>query len=259
MIDIHSHILPGVDDGSKSLEDSMEIAKIYLSQGINSVIATPHYIEGEGYNTYQENLKVLENLNKKIKENSINFEIMLGNEVYITPNIIDLLDKGHISTLNSSRYLLIEFPMFDIPLYTEEIIYELKLRGITPIIAHPERNRKIVEDPNILFEFITKGALAQTNTESLLGMYGQAIKDTAEILLTHDMIHFIATDAHSKRRRAPRLKKCIGQIISLVGQERFKELTEINPQAVVNNEDIDVYNPVKYRKKWSFKSLFGVK
>ncbi len=145
----------------------------------------------------------MERLREAIYQEGLDFEIYLGNEIYIAMDIFTLLENKKVATLNDSRYILLEFPMLDMPIFVENLIYNLLLKGYVPVIAHPERNKKIIDDPNILYNLINKGALAQLNLPSLEGKYGDKVRITVEILLKYNMIHFIGTDAHSKNERSP--------------------------------------------------------
>src|SRR5699024_3168197 len=147
-------------------------------------------------NSLEDNKIALENLKRELNKRDLDLGVFLGNEVYISMDIMENIFKGTLSTLNNTRYLLLEFSMYDIPLYIESLLYEMQLQGIVPIIAHPERNAKIIGDPNILYNFIENGALAQLNIPSIEGKYGSRVKETAEILLTHGMVHFLGTDTH---------------------------------------------------------------
>lgn len=253
MLDIHSHILPGVDDGSDSMEESIEMARIYLDNGINKVIATPHYIEGIENKCKDENKIVLGQLREELLKSGLDLDVFLGNEIYTTMDMIDYLEEGKVATLNDSKYILIEFPMFDIPLYVDDLIYELLLKGYVPIIAHPERNKNIIGDPNILYDFIEKGALAQLNLPSIQGRYGKNIKSTGEILLKHNMIHFVGTDAHSKNKRSPNVKSSLEMLKTLVDSKTYEKLTYLNGLNVLNNQDIVIKSPIRYEKS---KNLF---
>ncbi len=256
MLDIHSHILPNVDDGSRDMEESIEMARIYLDNGVDKVIATPHYIEGAENSTKDENLRALEKLRETLSNNGLDLKVYLGNEVYFTMEIINYLKEGKVSTLNDSRYILLELPMYDMPLYTEDLIYELLLNGYIPIIAHPERNLKIMENPNILYELIIQGALAQLNLPSIEGSYGSRVKDTGEILLKHNMIHFVGTDAHSQNKRAPNVEKSLDILNGIVDQKTYKNITYLNGLKIINNEEIMVEGPKKYEgEKNSFAFL----
>lgn len=253
MIDIHSHIIQGVDDGSKDLEMSLDMARIYLENGISKVIGTPHYIEKDE-KALDKNIKALDILRKELKDKNIPLEVYLGNEVYISMDILkDLRDK-RITTLNGSRYILIEFPMREIPIYSENIIYELLLEGYIPIIAHPERYIKIQEDPNILLDFLEKGALAQLNLPSLGGLYGDRIKETAQILLDHKMIQFVGSDSHTNRRRSPKLKEYLEILKELITSQLYEEIVYKNASNVLEDTEFICPEAIEYKKK---KTLFG--
>lgn len=257
IIDIHSHIIPEIDDGSKDMDMSMEMAKLYVENGITKVIATPHYIKKSSMSSeYKDNLEKIKLLRQELKKKNIDLEVYLGNEVYISNNILEDLKNEKITTLNKSRYILIEFPMMDIPISAEEIFYEIQIEGYIPILAHPERNYKVIEDPNILYNFIKKGCLVQMNIPSLEGKYGKDIKTTAERLVSCDMIHFIGADSHSSIRRTPNISRGLEELKKLVGEEKYKDICINNPTNVLNNKDIKILEPKEYKKEFSFTNLF---
>lgn len=249
IIDVHSHILPKVDDGSEDIGMSIEMAKMYLENGIKKVIATPHYIEGSMDNSLEGNILGLERLKKGLYKEGLELEVFLGNEIYVSMDIFKYLDKERVSTLNNTRYVLLELPMYDIPLYMEDLLYEIQLKGLIPIIAHPERNTKIIENPNILYKYIEKGALAQLNLPSLENRYGSQVKSTAVTLLKHNMIHFIGTDAHTNRHRSPNVKKGIKLLRNILSQEDFNNITYRNAQNLLDNKILNIKEPVKYKAK----------
>lgn len=255
MIDIHSHILPYADDGSRDMKMSVEMAEMYLKSGINTVIATPHYIGGITAPSVDNNRETLEKLRKELFKEGLDLEVFLGNEAYISMNLIRDIEEEKLLTLNGTRYIVIELPMFDIPLYVENMIYGLLLKGYIPIIAHPERNTKIMEDPNILYNYINKGALVQLNLPSLEGRYGSKIKGTAEIFIEHKMIHFVGTDAHTNRGRSPMVNKALEILGILVSKEDFEKLTYGNARLLLDDKIIDIKSPIRYRGK---KGLLGI-
>lgn len=254
MLDLHTHILPRADDGAKDIDEAIEMARQCVENGIDTIVATPHYIEKDNSSSLVDNMFALDSFKKELEEEKIDLNVYLGNEIYVAPDIVDKLKGKRISTLNNSRYVLMEMPMFDIPIYMENVIYELLIKGYVPIIAHPERNAKIIESPNILYEFISKGALAQLNLPSLEGRYGEKVKRTAEIFITHRMIHFVGTDAHSPRVRSPRVEKGLSILRSLVNEEEYERLTYINGMRAIENKEIFVDAPKKYEEK---KKLFS--
>lgn len=236
--DIHCHILSYTDDGAKDAEESIKMAASASANGVQSIIATPHYIEGLKYNNALTNQIALEELNKELIKRGIRINILLGNEVFITQNIFELIQAKEITTLNKSRYVLVELPRTYIPIFTKELIQELGSKGITPIIAHPERNLNIIDDVNILHCFIQYGALAQLNLSSIQGRYGNEVRDTARKLLKNDMIHFIAGDAHSNRGIMPNRIKISKLISNAISANQLDKLLYENPLKVIDDEII---------------------
>lgn len=257
MYDMHCHILPEVDDGASSFEEAIKMAIMAKENGIKAIFATPHYIEGVGYKDSIHNKEVLKKLNLELEKRQVDINIYLGCEVYSAPNLLRLLEEEQITTLNYSRYMLVELPMYDIPIYIETMIYNLKLKGITPIIAHPERNAKIMDDPNILYTFVSKGALAQLNLPSLLGMYGERVKETTEILVKHDMIHFVGTDAHRPGKRYYDIDNAIDILNNLIGREKTSRITTVNPESIITGINIEIDEPKPYKPKKGLKRLLG--
>lgn len=257
MIDIHCHILPCLDDGARNMEEAVEMARIAYSEGITKIVATPHYIEDEICpSRYEINHKIKE-LQVVLKSENIEIEILTGNEVYLT-NFLPLhIKRGNVTTINNTQYILIEFPMFNIPIYTEDVIYNLKLVGITPIIAHPERYRYVIENPNILIKYIDMGALCQINSGSITGKFGKEALKTSKVLISHDMVHFVASDGHASRIRAPKLKRAYEKVMDLYGKEKSEELFKINPQKIIEGKDIDMEEPKKIGQKNKITSFFN--
>ena len=177
MVDIHSHILNNIDDGSKSIEESIRILKEYEKINITDVVLTPHYVyEGNYIIQNKEKEKLFNELKKNVQKEKININLYLGNEVYACDNVIDLLNENKISTINNSKYLLIEFPIYVEDKQQFNIIYNIVLSGYIPIIAHPERYKYVVKNFDILNEYINLGALLQINKDSLFGKYGKEAK-----------------------------------------------------------------------------------
>lgn len=233
--DIHSHILYGIDDGSKTIEQSINILKKCEQEGISKMILTPHYIENTDYNkNNQEKNELFNILKEEAKKQNINIELYLGNEVYASDNIEELIQKKEIATLNNSRYMLIEFPLLNENLNDINIIYNLKLSNITPIIAHPERYEYITIDK--IIEYIKMGALIQINEGSLLNYYGKKAKKIAKQLLKNRLVHFIGSDIHriDDVNNQLNIKKKMIKYSNLNYYLWIKE----NANKVINNEEI---------------------
>ncbi|MTI67206.1 MAG: capsular biosynthesis protein [Firmicutes bacterium] len=243
MYDMHCHIVPKVDDGADSFETSIKMIKIAKRNGFKGIFATPHYVDNTTYNNTKLIKENFLKLKDKIKKEGLDIDIYIGNEVYVVPNLIKLFEKGFIYTLNNSRYMLIEFPMLDNPYFIESLIYDLKVKGIVPIIAHPERYKMITNNPNVLFKLIKQGALVQINLPSLKGSYGPIIKDTAKKLIEHNMIHFVGTDAHSFNIRTPNVEKPFKILKSHLDNKKLKKILYENPKAVINDKEIKIWEP----------------
>ncbi len=254
MVDMHSHILWDIDDGAESLEQSLSMAAIAVEQGIDTTVVTPHCIDEENLESFAR--KVLEKcqkLQQAIDQRDIPLNIVPGTEVYMDPSILEMpgLDK---LTIGNTNYILVEMPMGEVPRYAEDFLYHLQLKGYTPIIAHPERNRQIIEEPNILARFIDMGSLTQINTGSISGFFGSIVQQTAEILLTHNMGHLLGTDAHSDRRRGPYMKQAVELLYEWLGQSRADNIIHKNPKTILEVDVLAVDPPTKYRPR---KRLFN--
>ena len=235
MIDFHSHILPGIDDGSRNLEQSISMVNEAKEVGFTKIISTSHYME----NYYECDVEKRKQLIKQLQGEVQDIELYLGNEIYITNNIIELLKNGKASSINNTRYVLFEFPLITTkPMNDKEIIYRLVENGYIPIIAHPERYPFIQENPEYLFELEDMGALFQANYGSIIGMYGLKAKRTLKILLRNNLISFFGSDVHRPEQVYNKIPKIIKKLKKIISDEEFEVFTEINPQKVLNNEEI---------------------
>lgn len=240
-VDIHSHILYGIDDGSKSLEESIEIIKEHIKMGFTDIAVTPHYIENSKYITNNEEKEnILKTLKNELKKQNIKINLYIGNEVYINNNIEELLNQNEISTINNTKYLLIELPMQNKIKNISEIIYELRIKGIIPIIAHPERYEYVQKDINYVDKLIEEGALLQSNYASILGMYGEKSKKALKKLIKQNKILILSTDVHYPNSKIYfNMDKIRKKLSKLIGEEKLKELTTTNPKKIIKNEKLE--------------------
>ena len=235
MIDFHSHILPGIDDGSKTLEQSILMVNEAKEAGFTKIISTSHYMQGYYECDKERRKQLLSQVQDKVQ----GIELYLGSEIYITNDIIQLLKNGQASSINNTRYVLFEFPLINTkPMNDKEVIYRLIENGYIPIIAHPERYPFIQENPDYLFELEEMGALFQANYGSIIGMYGLKAKKTLKILLKNNLISFLGSDVHRNGQIYNKMEKVIKKLKKIISDEKFNEITEINPQKVLNNENI---------------------
>ncbi|NLM75913.1 MAG: capsular biosynthesis protein [Clostridiaceae bacterium] len=249
MTDIHCHILPGLYDGAPDYEAALEMIRIAEKEGVGCIVATPHCIDFPDEDIFG----VLSNLKELASGQGCNVELLAGSEIYINPDLPRMAKDNKIISINRSRYVLVELPMLDMPLYTLDVVYELRLIGFVPVIAHPERYKYVIGNPNIVKGLIDAGALCQVNSGSITGRYGKAVEKTVHTLLRHNMVHFAASDAHSPNHRPPRLKKAYEITEECYGKDKAHKLFCGNPYAAVKNEDIEIEEPIAVKKrKWFF-------
>lgn len=258
MIDLHTHVLPGIDDGSKSIEESIKMIKVAKECGFLGLVLTPHYMLYTEYESkYQENRVVLEALKEALEKENIEMYLFLGNEVYYDPVILDQISEKSFVTINDSQYFLVEtMRQSTNPLNWETFLFQLQGKGYTPIIAHPERYDFVQENPNLLKELIDHGSLAQVNILSLIGGYGGKSKATAEILLTHNMVHFLSSDAH-RVKSYEKFEEAKEAAIDLIGEKKVMKLLDENPKRVLVNMEIPYKEPYYYEDPQKRKKGFS--
>lgn len=254
MIDIHSHIIPYIDDGAKDLEVSLEMLRIAEREGTKTIFATPHFYKGYFETEYSEVVEKTKELNQMARDNGINIEILPGQEVFLTKDTPRDYMEGKIGTLNDSRYMLIELPMDRFPEYALDSIYELGIKGIVPIIAHPERYMYTLKKPSVLNDFIKEGCLFQINSGSLTGLFGKDIKNTAELLVKSGIVSFIGSDAHTTSKRCPGLLKSF-DILSKINNEKARDIGN-NGEIIRKNWEISRNMNIITVKKSIFSTIF---
>lgn len=250
MIDIHSHILPSIDDGSKDMEMSIKMLRVAEEKGTKVIVATPHYIRGIYENHYDEMATLHEELKLASVAAGINIEILLGQEIMLDKYSLKLCKEEKLRGINGTSYMLIEFPMDRLPKDTFELIYELRLLGIKPIVAHPERYPYIYQAPTTINNFIEENCLFQVNGASLQGLFGKKVEKCAKLLVQQGLVNFIASDAHSINRRCPGIIEGIREAAK-IDREIEKKIIG-NLELLLRGKAIEV-NGEKIKKK---KSLF---
>ncbi|WP_316569297.1 CpsB/CapC family capsule biosynthesis tyrosine phosphatase [Neobacillus sp. YIM B06451] len=253
MIDIHCHILPGVDDGAKSIRESLEIARAAVSEGIKTIVATPHHKNNRYTNTKQSILEQVGELNGHLQLAKIPLTVLPGQEVRVYGELIEDYERNEILTLAETQYLFIEFPSDHVPRYTEKLIYNLQMSGLTPIIVHPERNQELIERPGILYSLVKNGALTQITASSLAGYFGKKIKNFSFQLIESNLTHFIASDAHNTHSRGFNMREAYEVLEDTYGRELSFILQE-NADLLLLDKNIykEVPEPIKKKK------IFGI-
>lgn len=236
IVDLHTHILPGVDDGAQTIEESLEIIEFLSKRGIKDIVLTSHYIKNTKYNIDENDRKnILKELEKRLNHEEIH--LYLGNEVYLCEDIMELLKNHEIITINNTQYMLVELPLTGYLNQLPNILCELTSQGIVPIIAHPERYQFLQKHNQRICELLEFNCLLQCNIDSLIGKYGNHAKKLMKWLLKKNLVQLVATDTHSVGKDKD-LDQSFKKLKKIVGKERFIELTNTNPTKILQGEKV---------------------
>lgn len=235
MIDLHSHILPGIDDGAKTLADSVEIVRELERQGITDVIATPHFVDETNYMSPRtENQRLLTRLEKKLNSEGVKVKIYLGNEIYINERVGELLKSGAVASLAGGKYVLVELPMSGVfPNYLD-VFLQLNKNGYQVVLAHPERYASLQKDFELAMELCEAGVLLQCNLGSILGRYGKQAKKTVKKMIKNRMVFAFGSDIH-RCHDDDNLRLAQGRIKKLYSDEEFAQVMEENPRKILRS------------------------
>ncbi|MDI9509611.1 MAG: hypothetical protein QM217_07345 [Bacillota bacterium] len=237
-VDIHCHILPGIDDGSSNMEETLQMIEVAYNDGIRTIITTPHYHEGRFKNKVAEYEAALNDVKRQVKDKYPDLNLYLGCEIYYSHECIDLLDKQELPTMAGSRYILLEFSPGKEYSYIKKSLQKCLFAGYLPILAHVERYKSIEQDIDLVEDLINMGAYIQVNANSIIGKSGGRSKKFTRNLLQRDMVHFIGTDSHNMNSRSPSIKKCVNHINKRYGTTYLEKWLVDNPRKILNKEYI---------------------
>ena len=252
MIDIHAHILPGLDDGAQDIYDTLEMANLALESGITEIVATPHCnIPGVFRNYYNENyVEVFSATEQVLKEEGVPVKLYPGMEVFMTPEVPSLLKEGKIQTLNGGHYILVEFMFDEEPDFAADMLEELAELGVHPIIAHPERYEFVQDNPQIVYEWRKKKYLTQLNKSSLMGSFGKGAYKTAHKLMAHNLVSVIASDAHGPLRRTTYMKDVYEMLLEDYSEKYLKVLFDENPRRICQDLPALRFELKPFEERW---------
>ena len=227
MIDIHCHLIPKLDDGPSSWDESLQMVEVAVSDGIRSAYATPHWIQGSTWCPRPDVVKEgVDELNRRIRSRGLEFTVWGGMEVALTHDIPELLQNGDILKLGGSEYILLEVPYISLPYGMTSLIDEVKSMGVVPVLAHPERNVDFQNKPEVIEEFVSLGALVQVTSSSFCGYFGTEAQECAIKFAEMDVISVLASDGHSPETRPPIISSGLAVVEEIVGESRAGDLVE---------------------------------
>ena len=242
MYDLHAHILPGVDDGPDAIEDSLAIARIAAENGTRTILATPHRKDVTELSSVQRIRALTAELRRRIHDEDIPLTLVLGMENHIDAALPEDAAAGKALTMNGSRYILVEMPFFGSIAehdFVEDALLGLQAQGLTPVFAHPERIESFQQQPELFERYINMGMLSQLTRGSLLGHWGEEVRQFSLELLRHGMAHVISSDTHSPHPpRTPELGEALKIAAEIVGSGKAKAMVNDTPRAVLNDQPL---------------------
>ena len=238
MIDLHCHILPGLDDGPSVMEESVEMALAAYREGTRVMAATPHNRDVVGRSSISKARALTERLNRDLEARSVSLRLLFGMENHLEMGTPEQVDRGLALPVEGTRLILIELPFELYPFHTEETLQRLMDRGLRPVIVHPERNEPIQRNPQLLADLVGRGALAQVTAGSLVGAFGETVREVSEDLLRRGLVHVIASDGHAAHGdRAPLLSAGVYAAARVVGMPAARRMVEDIPLAIIEDGD----------------------
>lgn len=235
LIDVHCHILPGIDDGAPTIETSLKMAAALIADGVEAVVCTPHILPGLYHNTGPQIRAATERLQAALARSRLSLRLFSGSDAHISPDFVRKLRNGEILTLADSRYVLVELPMHVRPEPLKEFFFQLIVAGYVPILSHPERLAWIESHFALIRRLAITGVWLQITSGSLLGKFGRSPKYWAERLLDEGLVHLIATDAHDTARRGPDLQNGRDAAALRVGKLEANNLVLTRPRGILAN------------------------
>jgi protein-tyrosine phosphatase len=261
MIDIHCHLLPGLDDGPGDLEESLAMARMALADGIRAVVATPHAFNGVYFNSRETILERVSVLTRALTEHHIPLILLAGADIYFEEGLIHKLETQEVLPINQGKYFLLELPSQSVPFKANEIFFEIRVKGYFPIITHLERNHFIQKHPEMVGEWVKHGALIQITAASLTGGFGSKAYECSCRLLEQGWVDVIATDAHSVNRRPPVLSRGLKAAMEIIGPEDAYKMVNVYPEMILRTMPLPEkdFPPLSFSppKRYFFSRLFS--
>lgn len=238
--DLHCHMLPGIDDGARDLDQALAMARLAVADGIRTAVMTPHHLNGVYRNRSADVLAAVSAFREALLAEGIGLKILPGSELHLVPELPAELVSGQAMTLgNHGRAVLVELPVHTVPMGAEHILEQILGQGLVPIIAHPERNSQLRREPEQLSEWVGMGCLGQITAQSCTGQFGPKVQAASREMVTRGLIHIAASDAHRDRRRVPQISSGRAQIAAWTNEETADLITRVYPAAIAHGQAVD--------------------
>ena len=247
MIDIHCHILPGVDDGPKDWDEALSLVRAAADDGVTGMVSTSHVVDRLDASTERLYRDLFDELVARVRDAGIPMRLWLAGEIHCQTAFDP---ASPLATFGANgKYALVELPMGQIPPDVNDLFFRLEIEGVTPILAHPERNGPLAQSPQKVQDLVRRGVLMQVNAGSLMGRFGRGARQAAETLMDHNLVHFMASDAHNTGSRPPTLSDARDEVVRRWGEERARRLFIDHPLAAAEGRDIEPEEPLPLAPK----------
>ena len=253
MYDLHAHILPGLDDGPRSLDDTLRMARVAAEQGTRVMLCTPHRKDVAESSSVRQVRELVADVSGELRARGIELELLVGMENHLDLELPGDCTAGKALPMNGSRYTLVELPFFGRPNYIEDVLFQLQVQGVTPVLAHPERIEAIQRDPEMLVGFVERGMLSQVTAGSVEGRFGGKVKSLTHSLLRRRLVHILASDTHlPEGSRSPMLQPGMAAAANIAGQAEARAMVLDTPRAVLEDRPVQVEPPRRDedRRRW---------
>ena len=244
MYDLHAHILPGVDDGAVTPEDTLAMSRVAADTGTKVVLATPHRKDVTEESSVAHIRALIADMDAQNRAHGVELSLVLGMENHLDSDLPAEIEAGRALTMNGTRYILIEMPFFGRPDFIEDTLSEVQSMGLVPVLAHPERIEAFQDDPDMLKRFIDRGMVSQITSNSLIGFWGNEVRDFTRCLLSNGMAHIMASDTHhAVGGRSPRMDVGLEAAAELIGYDAALAMLVDTPRAILEDKPIDIESP----------------
>ena len=253
MYDLHAHILPAVDDGAKTIEDSLSMSRVAAAGGTRVMLATPHRKDVTEGSSVEYISGLVDEINELNRQEGIELELVRGMENHLDLDLPQEIKDGRALPMNGTKFILVEMPFFGRPNWVEDILFQIQLMGFRPVLAHPERIEAFQKDVELLALFVERGMISQVTAGSILGYFGGKTRDFTRTLMRRRLVHVLASDTHlAEGRRSPKLTPGIEAAAKIVGDEAARAMAVDMPKAILQGGPVDVPPPeaAEHGRRW---------